>query len=358
MASRRGAGAVSGVVGLGTPSVMRPTPRRLSEAIAVFLLLAATVARGGENLIPDPSFEEAAAEGPLRPRLRQMGRLDLRGRLRVPRLRPGPHRQALPADGRRRQPQDPRLARQAHPRPRPLPRHRLPPRPGHRHRAATARRPSSCSPASTCRSSKNGTFGWSRLTYVGEVKEKRARRPIPSFGLMAPGYFWVDDVSRGEGRRRRAADAGAGDRRARRSRSSRRPSRAPTRSAVPSAATATTPPGAAATPAARRWTRGKAEAAGPPVKLITSFEDRNPFDGGTVVARARHRRQEGAAHRPRLRRPGRAAELVRLRLPQGRRLTPTPRTRWSCTSRSATGRRATTGPGSITPPSSRRAPAR
>ena len=39
---------------------------------------------------------------------------------------------------------------------------------------------------------KNGTFGWSKLTYVGEVKEKR-RRAHPSFGLMAPGYLWVDD---------------------------------------------------------------------------------------------------------------------------------------------------------------------
>ena len=39
-----------------------------------------------------------------------------------------------------------------------------------------------------------------------------------------------------------------------------------------------------------------------------------------MVAAARHARQEGAAHRPRLRRPGRGAELVRLRLSQGGRL--------------------------------------
>ena len=34
----------------------------------------------------------------------------------------------------------------------------------------------------------------------------------------------------------------------------------------------------------RRAGGRQGEAAGPPVKLITSFEDRNPFDGGTVVA--------------------------------------------------------------------------
>ena len=40
---------------------------------------------------------------------------------------------------------------------------------------------------------KKGTFGWTKLTYVGEVKEKK--QAGPSFGLMAPGYFWIDDVS-------------------------------------------------------------------------------------------------------------------------------------------------------------------
>ncbi|HEY3323041.1 MAG TPA: glycoside hydrolase domain-containing protein [Planctomycetota bacterium] len=40
---------------------------------------------------------------------------------------------------------------------------------------------------------KNGTFGWTQLTYVGELKEKK--KAGPSFGLMAPGYFWIDDVS-------------------------------------------------------------------------------------------------------------------------------------------------------------------
>ena len=40
---------------------------------------------------------------------------------------------------------------------------------------------------------KNGTFGWTKLTYVGEIEEKK--KAGPSFGLMAPGYFWVDDVT-------------------------------------------------------------------------------------------------------------------------------------------------------------------
>ncbi|MCR4414096.1 MAG: hypothetical protein NUV77_16900 [Thermoguttaceae bacterium] len=41
---------------------------------------------------------------------------------------------------------------------------------------------------------KNGTFGWTRLTYVAEIREKKDVLG-PSFGLMAPGYFWIDDVA-------------------------------------------------------------------------------------------------------------------------------------------------------------------
>ena len=40
---------------------------------------------------------------------------------------------------------------------------------------------------------KNGTFGWTKLTYVADLGEKK--QAGPSFGLMAPGYFWIDDVS-------------------------------------------------------------------------------------------------------------------------------------------------------------------
>ncbi len=40
---------------------------------------------------------------------------------------------------------------------------------------------------------KNGTFGWTKLTYVTEVSETK-KLSGPSFGLMAPGFLWVDDV--------------------------------------------------------------------------------------------------------------------------------------------------------------------
>ncbi len=55
---------------------------------------------------------------------------------------------------------------------------------------------------------KNGTFGWTKLTYVGEITKKG--QAGPSFGLWAPGYFWIDDVLAGQGGQRRAADPGAG----------------------------------------------------------------------------------------------------------------------------------------------------
>jgi hypothetical protein len=128
---------------------------------------------------------------------------------------------------------------------------------------------------------KKGTFGWSRMTFVGEVKEKKDFSH-PSFGLMAPGYLWIDDVS---------VEKVGPD--------------------VPLTPTPTfgaeekaiEPPGELAADITRcpecgyrnnpSWGRcyacgtelaaKKAEAKGPPVKLVTSFEEKNPFDGGTVV---------------------------------------------------------------------------
>jgi hypothetical protein len=41
--------------------------------------------------------------------------------------------------------------------------------------------------------SKNGSFGWSRLTYVAELPQ--GAHTGPSFGLFAPGMLWIDDVS-------------------------------------------------------------------------------------------------------------------------------------------------------------------
>ncbi len=40
---------------------------------------------------------------------------------------------------------------------------------------------------------KNGTFGWTQLTYVADLPQKK-KVIGPSFGLMAPGFFWIDDV--------------------------------------------------------------------------------------------------------------------------------------------------------------------
>lgn len=40
---------------------------------------------------------------------------------------------------------------------------------------------------------KNGTFGWTKIIYVAEVKEKV--KTSVSFGLMAPGFLWIDDVT-------------------------------------------------------------------------------------------------------------------------------------------------------------------
>jgi hypothetical protein len=41
---------------------------------------------------------------------------------------------------------------------------------------------------------KNGTFGWTPLSYVVDVPAAKEING-PSFGLMAPGYFWIDDVA-------------------------------------------------------------------------------------------------------------------------------------------------------------------
>jgi len=41
---------------------------------------------------------------------------------------------------------------------------------------------------------KNGNFGWTKLTYVADIKAKHKVKG-PSFGSWAPGYFWVDDVT-------------------------------------------------------------------------------------------------------------------------------------------------------------------
>ena len=128
---------------------------------------------------------------------------------------------------------------------------------------------------------KNGTFGWTRLTYVGEVEKKK--KAGPSFGLMAPGYFWIDDVSM----EKVAADV---------------PLTA--KPVLGTEAAPIQPPGKIGPDVVRcpecayrnmpAWKvcyacgspleARKAVATGPAVKLITSLEGKkNPFGSGTIV---------------------------------------------------------------------------
>jgi len=127
---------------------------------------------------------------------------------------------------------------------------------------------------------RNGAFGWTRLTYVGEVKQKT--KAGPSFGLMAPGYFWIDDVSMVKV----GSDVPLTD-----------------SPILDQEESPIAPPGELGAGAVRcpecgyknmpEWKRcyacgtaleaKKAVFTGPAVKSITSFEQKNPFDGGTVV---------------------------------------------------------------------------
>jgi hypothetical protein len=128
---------------------------------------------------------------------------------------------------------------------------------------------------------KNGTFGWTPLSYVVDVKQ--AKEVIgPCFGLMAPGYLWIDDVSMvkvGEdvplteqpvlGREEQPiappGELGAGLVRCGQC-------------------------GYRNMPAWKTCYACGSELAfkkvnsGPPVRLLTSFEDRSPFSGGRLVA--------------------------------------------------------------------------
>jgi len=129
---------------------------------------------------------------------------------------------------------------------------------------------------------KNGTFGWTRLSYVGEVTERKDYSH-PSFGLMAPGYLWVDDVSV----ERVGEDVPLTER--------------PTLGAEEKPVAPPSEPGENAVrcgecgrhnpqPGAHCYACGSvltakgSAVAGEPVRLIASFEDGNPFGSGTVVA--------------------------------------------------------------------------
>jgi hypothetical protein len=127
---------------------------------------------------------------------------------------------------------------------------------------------------------KNGTFGWTPLTYVADVKQKHD--VDLAFGLWASGYFWIDDVS--------LVRVG---------------------NEVPLTAEPTlgqeehpiAPPGPLADDAVRcpvcgyknmpGWgtcyacgaeLHAHVAARGPATRQLTSFEEKSPFEGGTVVA--------------------------------------------------------------------------
>ncbi len=128
---------------------------------------------------------------------------------------------------------------------------------------------------------KNGTFGWTKLTYVGEVREKK-KVAGPSFGLMAPGRLWIDDVTL-----ERVPDDTP---------LTERPILGPEEAPIE-------PPGPIGPGAARCCDCGyrnmtewgacyacgtplvvkKTAPAGPPVRVLASFEDKKPFSGGAVA---------------------------------------------------------------------------
>jgi hypothetical protein len=128
--------------------------------------------------------------------------------------------------------------------------------------------------------SKQGTFGWTKLTYVSQITAKK--KAAVSFGLMAPGYFWIDDVAV-----EKVADdvpltpkpvLGSEE--------------APIASPAAVGAHSTRCPlcGYRNTPTSHQCyacgsplAAHQPTASGPRRKLITSFEDRNPFGGGTRV---------------------------------------------------------------------------
>jgi len=130
---------------------------------------------------------------------------------------------------------------------------------------------------------KNGTFGWSKLTYVGDLAKKRDEGHF-SFGLMAPGYLWVDDV--------RVEKVGLevpltprpilGE--------EEKPIEPPGRlgdDAVhcPECGYRNLPAWRHCYACGSALAAKKTVAAGEAVKRIVSFEGRNPFDGGTVTDR-------------------------------------------------------------------------
>lgn len=127
---------------------------------------------------------------------------------------------------------------------------------------------------------KNGTFGWTRLTYVAELKEKK--QAGPSFGLMAPGYFWIDDVSLV----RVASDVPLTEQPVLDEEQPLVPpgELGPDAVRCPECAYKNQPAWKACYACGTPLETKRTTVTGPPVKLLASFEEENPFGGGTVVA--------------------------------------------------------------------------
>ncbi|HWG43048.1 MAG TPA: glycoside hydrolase domain-containing protein [Gemmataceae bacterium] len=249
-------------------------------SLAVFLLLGTAAVRGGENLVSDPSFEQPKAkdrfggvfakwggwiyEGQCEFRVSDLAHTGKHSLLMVasnaPKIRAWPHELFL-APGR--------------------------------YRVTAYLRGLDIGAGPYGQTTefifagkymplrKGGTFGWTRLSFVGEIKENK-KQSNPGFGLLAPGYLWVDDVAVEKVDNEVALTP---------------------QPVFGTEEKAIEPPGELGDHAARcpecgyrnnlGWNRcyacgtgltaKKAAGGGPPVKSITSFEDRNPFSGGTVV---------------------------------------------------------------------------
>ncbi len=128
---------------------------------------------------------------------------------------------------------------------------------------------------------KNGTFGWTPLTYVVDVKEKKAAGG-PAFGLWGPGYLWIDDVAVakvddsvpltpepvwGKQERPIAPPAALGEGAVR----------------CPECGYKNMPAWGKCYACGSELTAAKASGAGPAVKLLTSIEGQSPFSGGAVT---------------------------------------------------------------------------
>ena len=127
---------------------------------------------------------------------------------------------------------------------------------------------------------KTGTFGWTRFTYVAELTKRT--RTGPSFGLCAPGLLWIDDVSiervgdevplsaAAEWGNQESPIAPPGPR-----------SRGEVR--CPKCRYRNMPAWKRCYACGTALTDGPAVSNGPAERLITSFEENNPFTGGVVV---------------------------------------------------------------------------